>query len=78
MCQGEEPTSSKPYAFACDERKGKKKALIPSSSSEEDDEEESDDEEDNQLLGPCFVAEGPVGRNTFGKSIYTWYRSYRS
>jgi hypothetical protein len=30
------------------------------------------------LLGPCFVAEGPAGRNTFGKSVYTWYRSYRS
>jgi hypothetical protein len=25
MCRGEEPTSSRPYAFACDERKGKKK-----------------------------------------------------
>jgi hypothetical protein len=48
MCQGEEPTSSRPYAFACDERKGKKKAPTPSSSSEEEEEEESDDEEDNQ------------------------------
>jgi hypothetical protein len=48
MCRGEEPTSSKPYAFACEERKGKKKA--PSSSSEEEEEEESDDDEDNQ---PC-------------------------
>jgi hypothetical protein len=48
MCQGEEPTSSRPYAFACDERKGKKKASTPSSSSEEEEEEESDDEEDNQ------------------------------
>jgi hypothetical protein len=28
MCRGEEPTSSRPYAFACDERKGKKKAPI--------------------------------------------------
>jgi hypothetical protein len=46
MCRGEEPTSSRPYAFACDERKGKKKAPTPSSSSEE----ESDDDEDNQ---PC-------------------------
>jgi hypothetical protein len=44
MCRGEDPTSSRPYAFACDERKGKKKAPTPSSSSEE----ESDDEEDNQ------------------------------
>jgi hypothetical protein len=48
ICQGEEPTSSRPYAFACDERKGKKKARTPSSSSEEEEEEESDDEEDNQ------------------------------
>jgi hypothetical protein len=47
---GEEPTSSRPYAFACDERKGKKKAPTPSSSSEEEEEEESDDNEDNQ---PC-------------------------
>jgi hypothetical protein len=47
MCRREEPTSSRPYAFACDERKGKKKAPTPSSSSEE---EESDDDEDNQ---PC-------------------------
>jgi hypothetical protein len=50
MCRGEEPTSSKPYAFACDERKGKTKAPTPSSSSEEEEEEESDDNEDNQ---PC-------------------------
>jgi hypothetical protein len=48
MCWGEEPTSSRPYAFACDERKGKKKAPTPSSSNEEEEEEESDDEEDNQ------------------------------
>jgi hypothetical protein len=45
---GEEPTSSRPYAFACDERKGKKKAPTPSSSSEEEEVEESDDDEDNQ------------------------------
>jgi hypothetical protein len=50
MCRGEEPTSSRPYAFACDERKGKKKAPTPSSSSEEEEEKESDDDEDNQ---PC-------------------------
>jgi hypothetical protein len=48
MCRGEEPTSSRAYAFACDERKGKKKAPTPSSSSEEEEEEESDDDEDNQ------------------------------
>jgi hypothetical protein len=46
MGRQEEPTSSRPYAFACDERKIKKKAPSPSSSSEE--EEESDDDEDNQ------------------------------
>jgi hypothetical protein len=45
---GEEPTSSRLYAFACDERKGKKKAHTTSSSSEEEEEEESDDGEDNQ------------------------------
>jgi hypothetical protein len=48
MGRQEEPTSSRPYAFACDERKGKKKAPTPSSSSEEEDKEESDDDEDNQ------------------------------
>jgi hypothetical protein len=48
MCRGEEPTSSRPYAFACDERKGKKKAPTPTSSSEEEEEEGSDDDEDNQ------------------------------
>jgi hypothetical protein len=42
----EEPTSSRPYAFACDEKKGKKKAPTPSSSSEE--EEECDDDEDDK------------------------------
>jgi hypothetical protein len=47
MGRQEELTSSRPYAFACDERKGKKKAPTPSSSSEEE-EEESDDDEDNQ------------------------------
>jgi hypothetical protein len=25
ICRGEEPTSSRPYAFACDERKGKRR-----------------------------------------------------
>jgi hypothetical protein len=49
LCQGEDPTSSRPYAFACDERKGKKKArTLSSSSEEEEEEEESDEEEDNQ------------------------------
>jgi hypothetical protein len=48
MCRGEEPTSSRPYDFACDEQKGKKKAPTPSFSSEEEEEEESDDDEDNQ------------------------------
>jgi hypothetical protein len=50
MCRGEEPTSFRPYAFACGERKGKKKASTPSSSSEEGEEEESVDDLDNQ---PC-------------------------
>jgi hypothetical protein len=44
----EEPTSSRPYSFACDETKGKNKAPTLSSSSEESEEEESDDDEDNQ------------------------------
>jgi flagellum-specific peptidoglycan hydrolase FlgJ len=44
----EEPTSSRPYALAWDERKGKKKAPTPNSSSEEEEEEESVDDEDNQ------------------------------
>jgi hypothetical protein len=48
MCRGEEPTSSRPYAFAYDERKGKMKASTPCSSSEEEEEEECDDDEDNQ------------------------------
>jgi hypothetical protein len=44
----EDPTSSRPYAFACDEKnKGKKKALALSSSSEEDG-KESDDDKYNQ------------------------------
>jgi hypothetical protein len=48
MGRQEEPTSLRPYAFACDEKsKGKKKAPTPSSSSEEK-EEESDDDEDRQ------------------------------
>jgi hypothetical protein len=48
MGRQKESTSSRPYAFACGERKGKKKAPTPSSSSEEEEEEESDDDEDNQ------------------------------
>jgi hypothetical protein len=47
MCRGEESTFSRPYAFACDESKGKRKAPTPSPSSEEEEEEESDDDEDN-------------------------------
>jgi hypothetical protein len=45
MGQEEKPTSSKPYAFACDEHKnlkGKKKAACSS------EEEEEDDDEDDQ------------------------------
>jgi hypothetical protein len=45
MGRQEKPTSSRPYAFACDERKGKMKAPTPSSLSEEEEEEESDDDE---------------------------------
>jgi hypothetical protein len=48
MGRQEEPTSSRPYAFACDERKGKKKDPTPSSSGKEEEEKESDDDEDNQ------------------------------
>jgi hypothetical protein len=44
----EEPTSSRPYTFACDENKGKKKAPTPSSSGEEEEEEECDDDENDQ------------------------------
>jgi hypothetical protein len=48
MGRQDEPTSSRLYAFACDERKGKMKAPTLSSSSEEKEEEEIDDDEDNQ------------------------------
>jgi hypothetical protein len=48
----EEPTSSRPYAFAYNEKKGKKKAPTPSSSSEEDEEECDDDKDD--CWGPSF------------------------
>jgi hypothetical protein len=50
--QGEEPTFSKPYAFACDEHKkmkGNKMAPSSSSSSEKEEQgEDDDDEEDYQ------------------------------
>jgi hypothetical protein len=48
MGQEEEPTSSKPYAFACEEHKnmkGNKKAPSSSSSSEEEGEEEDVDDD---------------------------------
>jgi hypothetical protein len=53
MGQEEEPTSSKPHTFACDEHKRmkcKKKAPISCFSNEEEDEEEEeeDDDEDDQ------------------------------
>jgi hypothetical protein len=51
----EEPTSSRPYAFARNEKKGKKKAHTPSSSSEEDDEEECDDDKDD-----CWGPSSPL------------------
>jgi hypothetical protein len=62
MGRQEEPTSSRPYAFACDERKGKKKAPTPSSSSEQEEEEESDDDEDNQPSTSFFEDEEIIRR----------------
>jgi hypothetical protein len=62
MGQQEEPTSSRPYAFACEERKGKKKAHTPSSSSEEEEEKESDDDEDNQPSTSFFEDEKIIRR----------------
>jgi hypothetical protein len=50
MGQEEEPTSSKPYAFACDDHKRvkrKKKAPSSSSSSEEEEEDDENDDEEN-------------------------------
>jgi hypothetical protein len=50
MGQEEEPTSSKPYVFACDDHKrmkGKKKAPSSSSSSEEEEEEDENYDEEN-------------------------------
>jgi ABC-type multidrug transport system ATPase subunit len=60
----EEPTSSRPYAFACDEKsKGKKKDATPSSSSEEEEEEEeSDDDKDNQPSTSSFEDEETTRR----------------
>jgi hypothetical protein len=49
MGQQEEPTSSKPYAFACDihkKMKGMKKA--PSSSEEEEEDDDDDDDNDDE------------------------------
>jgi hypothetical protein len=60
MGRQEEPTSARPYAFACDERKGKKKAPTPSSSSEDEEEEESDDDEDNQPSTSSFEDEETI------------------
>jgi ABC-type multidrug transport system ATPase subunit len=45
MCRGEEQTSSRPYVFGCDERKGN--GDDEDNQHEEEEEEESDDE-DNQ------------------------------
>jgi ABC-type multidrug transport system ATPase subunit len=50
MRQQDEPTSSKPYAFACEKHekmKGKKKAP---SSREEEEEDDDDEEDDDQPL----------------------------
>jgi hypothetical protein len=61
MGRREEPTSSRPYAFACDEKsKGKKKAPTPSSSSEEQEEEESNDDEDTQPSTSSFEDEETI------------------
>jgi hypothetical protein len=46
MGKQEELTSSKPYAFACDEHKKMKGKMKAPSSSEEDEEEEDNDEDD--------------------------------
>jgi hypothetical protein len=54
----EEPTSSRPYVFACDEKKDKKKAPTPSSSSEE----ESDDDEYDQPSTSSFEDEKTIRR----------------
>jgi ABC-type multidrug transport system ATPase subunit len=61
--QQEEPTSSKSYAFACDEHKkmkGKKKA--PSSSEEEEEEVDDDDDDDDQPSTSSFEDEETVRR----------------
>jgi hypothetical protein len=63
MGQQEEPTPSKPYAFACDEHKkikGKKKA--PRSSEEEEEEHENDDEENDQASTSSSEDEETVRR----------------
>jgi hypothetical protein len=58
MGQEEEPTSSKPYAFACDEhKKVKAKNKTPSSSLSEEEEEEQDDDEDDQASTSSFEDE---------------------
>jgi hypothetical protein len=62
MGRQEKPTSSRPYDFACDERKGKKKAPTPSFSNEEEEEEESDDDEDNQPLKSSSKDEETIRR----------------
>jgi hypothetical protein len=61
MDRQEESTSSRPYAFACEEKiKGKKKASTPSSPSEEEEEEESGDKEDNQPSTSYFEDEETI------------------
>jgi hypothetical protein len=48
MGRQEEPTSSRAYAFACDEKsKGKKKSPAQSLSSDEEEEESDDDDDDD-------------------------------
>jgi hypothetical protein len=65
MGQEEEPTSSKPYAFAWDKHnkmKVKKKAPSSSSSSEEEEEEEDNDEENDQASTSSSENEETVRR----------------
>jgi hypothetical protein len=47
MGQGEEPTSSKAYAFTCDNKKMRGKKKAPSSSEEEEEEEDDDDDDED-------------------------------
>jgi hypothetical protein len=62
MCQEEELTFLKPYAFACDEHKNMKGKKEATSSSEQEKEEEEydDDEEDDQASTSSFEDEETI------------------